>query len=253
MTISITPIDHGTTEGDETGETAFYAFEQVNLNEAALKSAGEKLQGRMWILDNTARTLALGERIISSAHAGIIHTTPAAYVSITTDYRDIWVWNNDSDSNITLTPASGDAFFVNGVTLGTDATQVLVPGEIAILSIRVDNTSWDLIIIGTEVDLTRYVGQQLKTDDYELVLTDAGKMIDMNKGTAVTLTIPANSAVPFPVDTRIDLNQYGVGLLTVVITTDTLRGDAVSVGQYKGLSLWKRTATEWVIFGGTTA
>ena len=50
----------------------------------------------------------------------------------------------------------------------------------------------------------------------------------------------------------IDLNQDGAGLVTVGITDDTLRGDAVSQGQYKGLSLWKRAATEWVIYGGTT-
>ncbi len=100
----------------------------------------------------------------------------------------------------------------------------------------------------------KYIGQNLQTGTtYELVLGDAGKMVDLSNAAAIALTIPANSAVAFPVDTRIDLNQYGAGLVTVGITTDTLRGDPVSQGQYKGLSLWKRTATEWVIYGGTTA
>ena len=103
------------------------------------------------------------------------------------------------------------------------------------------------------VNKHKYIGQNLQTGTtYELVLTDAGKIIDLTNASAIALTIPANAAVAFDVDTRIDIHQNGAGLVTVGITTDTLRGDAVSQGQYKGLSLWKRTATEWVIFGGTT-
>lgn len=103
------------------------------------------------------------------------------------------------------------------------------------------------------VNKEKYLGQNLQTGTtYTLVLSDAGKIIEMNNASANTLTIPANSSVAFPVDTRIDVIQYGAGLTTVAINTDTLRGNAVSQGQYKALSLWKRAATEWVIFGGTT-
>lgn len=106
----------------------------------------------------------------------------------------------------------------------------------------------EIAIINKEI----YLGQNLQTGTtYELVLTDAGKIVDLSNAAAIALTIPANSAVAFPVNTRIDLNQDGAGLVTVGITTDTLRGDPVSRGQYKGMSLWKRAATEWVIYGGT--
>ena len=103
-----------------------------------------------------------------------------------------------------------------------------------------------------DADLKKYIGQNLQVDDYELVLADAGKIVEMNKGTGLTLMIPANSAVPFPVNTRIDAVQGGAGLLSVAITDDTLNGELVSFGQYKALSLWKKSATVWVIFGGTT-
>jgi hypothetical protein len=103
------------------------------------------------------------------------------------------------------------------------------------------------------VQRTKYVGQNLQTGTtYELVLTDAGKMVEMSNAGANVLTIPANASVAFPVDTRIDITQGGAGLTSVTITTDTLNGELVSQGQYKGLSLWKKSATVWVIYGGTT-
>jgi len=99
-----------------------------------------------------------------------------------------------------------------------------------------------------------YSGQNLQTGTtYTLVLGDAGKMIEMNNASANTVNIPANASVAFPVDTRIDVIQYGAGLTTVTITTDTLTGAVVSTGRYKAMSLWKRSATEWVVIGGTTA
>jgi len=106
----------------------------------------------------------------------------------------------------------------------------------------------------SDTALKKYIGQNLQTGTtYTLVLTDAGKVVEMNNASANTLTIPANASVAFPVDTRIDVVQYGAGLTTVAITSDTLTGDAVSTGQYKAMSLWKRAATEWVVIGGTTA
>jgi hypothetical protein len=99
-----------------------------------------------------------------------------------------------------------------------------------------------------------YIGQDLRTTTTEeLVLANAGQMVDLGNAAATALTIPANASVAFPVNTRIDLNQSGAGLVTVGITTDTLLGDPVSQGQHKGMSLWKKSAEVWVIYGGTTA
>jgi len=101
--------------------------------------------------------------------------------------------------------------------------------------------------------LKKYIGATTDaTASYELVLTDAGKVVEMTSGSANAVNIPANAAVAFPVNTRIDIIQYGAGLTTVTITTDTLTGAVISTGQYKAMSLWKRAATEWVVIGGTT-
>ena len=58
-----------------------------------------------------------------------------------------------------------------------------------------------------------------KTDNYTLVLSDAGKNILMN-GASKTVTIPANASVPFPEGTVI--NIVAIQTLTIAITTDTL-------------------------------
>jgi len=73
------------------------------------------------------------------------------------------------------------------------------------------------------INKSKYIGQNLQTGtSYTLVLSDAGKIVEMNNGSANTLTIPANSSVAFPVDTRIDIIQYGAGATSVAITSDTL-------------------------------
>ena len=104
-----------------------------------------------------------------------------------------------------------------------------------------------------DADLKKTFGQTLESGaSYELLLTDAGKIVELTHSSACGVVIPANAAVAFPVDTRIDVVQGGAGLLTVTITSDTLNGEVVSFGQYKALSLWKKSATVWIIFGGTT-
>ena len=59
--------------------------------------------------------------------------------------------------------------------------------------------------------------------NYPLVLADAGKIIRKTSGGAgETITIPANSAVAFPVGTVIVIHNDGGGDLSIAITTDTL-------------------------------
>jgi hypothetical protein len=87
---------------------------------------------------------------------------------------------------------------------------------------------------------------------YTLVLTDAGKMVTLSNASAITLTIPTNASVAFPVDTRIDLLQYGAGQVTVGGAGVTIRsfGSKLKLaGQYSGATLWKKDTNEWVLMG----
>ncbi len=92
-----------------------------------------------------------------------------------------------------------------------------------------------------------------QTDSYTLVLTDAGKLIDMNKGSANTLTIPLYAVVAFPIGTRIAVRQLGTGQTTVAITaTGTLQSYANAydlAGQYAIAMLIKTATNTWALEG----
>ncbi len=89
---------------------------------------------------------------------------------------------------------------------------------------------------------------------YTLVLSDAGKLIDMSNAGAIALTIPANAAVAFPVGTIITVLQAGAGQVTVGINSDTLNGrnGLKTAGQWAVITLIKRTSTAWVLSGDST-
>ena len=99
--------------------------------------------------------------------------------------------------------------------------------------------------------------ESAQTASYTLVLSDAGKMVTMTNASANNLTVPPNSSVAFPVNTRIDLIQYGAGQTTVVagsgVTIFSSGSKLKLTGQYSGASLWKKATDTWVLVGDVTA
>lgn len=96
--------------------------------------------------------------------------------------------------------------------------------------------------------------QVSQTDSYTLVLADRGKSILMN-GTSKTLTIPANSAVAFPIGTVIIIVNINSTALSIAITTDTLTlANSTTTGTrtlaQNGIATCvKIAATSWLISG----
>jgi hypothetical protein len=92
-----------------------------------------------------------------------------------------------------------------------------------------------------------------QTDDYTLVLQDAGLVIELDKASAVNLTVPAEADVDFEVGTVIEVWQQGAGQVTIVPDSGvTLRsaGDLVALSaQYASATLRKVGADEWALVG----
>lgn len=91
---------------------------------------------------------------------------------------------------------------------------------------------------------------------YTVVLTDAGKMIEMNNAGAIDLKIPTHASVAFGVGTVISAYQQGAGQITVSAvtpgtTTVRIPNGAKTAKQYSVLSAWKRANDEWIVYGDT--
>ena len=102
------------------------------------------------------------------------------------------------------------------------------------------------------------IPQNSQSAAYTLVLTDAGNQIfhPSSDTTARTWTIPANSSVAFPIGSAVSfINQNGAGIITIAITTDTMRLAGAGTTGNRTLAAngiataIKLTSTEWIISG----
>ena len=112
------------------------------------------------------------------------------------------------------------------------------------------STSGDLTVSG---NLVSYIQANEQTASYTLALTDAGKIVEMNVGSANNLTVPANSTVAFEVGTQIIVIQKGAGTTTFVAAggvTINSRNTATDLNaQYSAATLVKVATDTWYLFG----
>jgi|694.fasta_scaffold58838_2 hypothetical protein len=92
-----------------------------------------------------------------------------------------------------------------------------------------------------------------KTDSYTLsALTERDSLIEVNKASAATITIPTNSAVAYPVGTSIDILQVGAGQVTIAgdtgVTVNGTPGLKLRT-QWSSATLFKRDTNTWVVMG----
>lgn len=96
-----------------------------------------------------------------------------------------------------------------------------------------------------------------QTASYTAALSDLGGVVEMNVASANDFTVPPNSTVAFPINTRIDLVQYGAGQTTIVAGAGvTIRSEDAKLKltkQYSGVSLYKRGTDEWIAVGSLVA
>ena len=91
------------------------------------------------------------------------------------------------------------------------------------------------------------------TDDYTLTLTDQNDLVKMTKSVAVTLTVPKNSSVAFPIRTEINIVQSGDGQVTI----SPVDGDVTIHGtpglklrdKWSLVTLIKIDTNEWIATG----
>lgn len=174
------------------------------------------------------RTLAGG---IDTSMAQLKGGTTGQILSKTSNTDMAFTWINNDQGDITAVVAG------TGLTGGATSGSATLSFDYSVGNQAVENAQ-----TGTS---------------YTLVIGDAGKMITMSNASANTLTIPPNSSVAFPTNSRIDIIQYGAGQTSIAAGAGvTIRSSGSKLkltGQYSGASLWKKGTDEWVLVGDITA
>jgi hypothetical protein len=160
--------------------------------------------------------------------------------------------NIDALGALDVQKFDGEALVAGDLTAGIPALVVLDSGadDFILLNPQAPQAS------STRVTDFGFKGlpQQSQVIGYTLVLADAGKHVVMN-GTSITLTIPANASVAFPIGTAIAIFNSNTTDLSIAITTDSLiLVGTTSTGTRtlarNGLaSILKLDSTTWVISG----
>ena len=96
-----------------------------------------------------------------------------------------------------------------------------------------------------------------KTASYTLSeLSERDTMIEMGSASALTLTVPTNATVAWPIGTSIDILQTGAGQVTIAgavgVTVNGTPGLKLRT-QWSGVTLFKRATDTWVVYGDLTA
>jgi hypothetical protein len=142
--------------------------------------------------------------------------------------------------------AEWNGFVWNYVVANTTAaTGTLVVDTSSNTTYRYSGSAWVVYTVQKVIDLTL----ARKTDSYTLVATDNGQVIEMNKATANTLTVPSGV---FTIGQQVLVTQYGAGQTTIAGSGVTLRSDGGKLkinSQYSSATILFISATEAYVFG----
>jgi hypothetical protein len=110
--------------------------------------------------------------------------------------------------------------------------------------------------LGLKVDSLTPISQ--KTASYTLSsLTERDDLIEMGSASALTLTIPTDATLDFPIGTSIDILQTGAGQVTIAPVSGTVTVNATPGLKlrttWSSCTLFKRAANTWVVYGDLTA
>jgi hypothetical protein len=153
--------------------------------------------------------------------------------------------------NINYLYAAGGVVFFNG-----DSWEYALTNADAAIGTLVNDVSTNKTYKWSGSSWVEYAAQKVldlslsrKTDSYTLVATDNGQVVEMNKATANTLTVPSGV---FTAGQQVLVTQYGAGQTTLVGSGVTLRSDGGKLKintQYSSATILFISATEAYVFG----
>lgn len=100
-----------------------------------------------------------------------------------------------------------------------------------------------------------------KTTNYTLALSDAGKTLDFASSVGLSITIPLDTTINFPIGSQIAFIQSGDGRLTfsgetselASVTINSKNNNKKTAAKYTQALLVKKATNSWYLFGDLTA
>lgn len=193
------------------------------------------------LLEDNIITLNSGEIGTPSANAGIeIERGTSTNVALR--------WNESTDKWETTNDGTTYGNLVTTADSGTVTSTMIADGTIA----NSDISTTAAIDLGKLADIST----SAQTASYTLVLADKNKIVEMNVGSANTLTVPLNSSVAFPVGSQINILQTGSGQTTITATGGVTINATPGLkmrAQWSSATLIKRATDGWVLIGDLSA
>jgi hypothetical protein len=162
---------------------------------------------------------------------------------------------------LTINTQTGESILNNNTTMSTPGVIIKSPAIDTWLVIDRDELvrSGDNISVLTNdanyqnaSDVRTNVKEEAGTS-YTYALSDENTYIEHNNSSAITVTIPTNSAVPFLIGAEIAGEQTGTGQVTIQgdtgVTVQAPGGRLSTVQQYSPFSLIKVGTDEWRVHG----
>ena len=148
---------------------------------------------------------------------------------------------------LSATPATDDVVPIVDVS-GTATTKKITVANLVSATSAGALSSYDFggnAILGFDATLND------QTDNYTLQTSDAGKVVVMNKGSAVNLTVPASLGAGF----TCSVVQKGAGQVTFVASSTTInnRQSHTKIAGQHGVATLISTAADVFILAGDTA
>ena len=206
---------------------------------------------------------------VTYAIQGPTTLTSGDFINVGTDILNIFtVYQRASNSVLSANSYSGRQTFtantatVNPINFSTAAATLLSTRQLGAL--EWDNTQlyitssnqFALLNRNPIATATVLINAQTGTT-FTPALADAGKLVTASNASPISLTIPTDATVDFPVGTQILVMQLGAGQVTVSAvtpgtTTVSSKNGTKTSGQYAVISLIKVAANQWVVGGDAT-
>jgi hypothetical protein len=186
----------------------------------------------------------------------------AGYTNTSEDYT--WYGFHNFTQTVNFDVVLNAKAGVNNFASTIERDQVLTtsPAQGTVAFIRSSNqlqyysgTSWRLY--GDNAQLLS------KTTSFVLSLADAGRTQDIESASSVTVTIPTNATLPFPVGTQIAFIQTGAGQVVFnpeigpepenKVTLLSKNNNTKIAARYSPATLIKKSANTWILIGDLTA